>query len=248
METRTATASDSDAIRDVAARSFRASYSLSPDEIEQLLEIEFETAQLEDRLADEDTLLAVAQQDDTVVGFVEGRLAGEGLGEIHWLHVSPPARGEGAGTQLFEHATAELRERETDEIRALVLAQNQEGSEFFEQFAFEHAGRDDHEIESTTLHVEVFTDAPAEAETESHPVPGEITVEGQTQYLDHEETVSGEEGAFYLVFEDERREEHYGFYCSNCGTFSDSADGLGKVVCEECGNAHNADEWDASYL
>ena len=56
------------------------------------------------------------------------------------------------------------------------------------------------------------------------------------------------DGRFYVMFADEAREERYGFYCSNCGTFTDSVDGLGKIVCEKCDNEHRPEEWDASYL
>jgi ribosomal protein S18 acetylase RimI-like enzyme len=248
MDIRPATESDSDTIREVAEQSFRTSYALSPEEIEAIIDVEFGTDALAERLDEDSVLLYVAEDDEAVIGFVEAQVT-EGEGRLVWLHVAPPSRGQGAGTELFERATAELRDRTSDRIRAVVLSEDQEGGEFFEQFEFEEGDTGEVDIGGTTFRVEYYTDEPGESQGEESVVPDdEITVDGQRRYVDHEETIPGDEEPFLVVFEDEDRENQYGFYCTNCGTFTDSIDSLGKIVCDTCGNVHRPDEWDRSYL
>ena len=255
MSIRAADADDADRIREVAERSFAASYSLSPSEIETILEVEFAPDPLAQRIGGDDAVLFVAERDDETVGFAEGRVRDEGDGEVVWLHVHPYARGEGLGTSLFEHATDELRDRETSRLRAVVHAQNEEGSEFFDRFDFESAGTEQRQIGDHRFRFDVFTDSPGAPETAdvddgepTMPDDERITVEGEERYVDPDDEIPGDQAPFYGVYEAADRDDRYGFYCSNCGTFTGSVDGLGTIVCEECGNVHRPDEWDASYL
>jgi N-acetylglutamate synthase-like GNAT family acetyltransferase len=255
MNIRQATDGDTDRIREIAEQSFQASYALSPLDIESIVEIEFSSDPLTPRLEDENWLLLVAEDDDSILGFIEGQIIDGDTGEIRWLHVSPTDRGQGVGTKLFEQMLADLRERAVETIQAVVLADNQEGGEFFEQFAFESHDQKDREFDERTLNVEVFrseetTTDEDEEDEEQYTVPeGEqISVEGETRYLDTQESISGDEGEFLFVFEESDLAEHFGFYCTNCGTFTDSVDGQGTVICEECGNEHRPEEWDGSYL
>lgn len=252
MNVRQATGADSDRIREVAEKSFRASYALSPIDIESIVEIEFTSESLDSRFEDDDCLILVAEDDDDeVVGFTEGEVIDGSAGEIRWLHVDPTERGYGIGTELFERVLADLRERAVEEIHAVVLADNQEGGEFFQQFEFEPEDTVDREFDDRTLNVEVYRDETHQSEeTKAYTVPegGEITVDGQTRYLEPEESISGDEGEFLFVFAEESRTDRFGFYCTNCGTFTDSVDGQGTVICEECGNEHRPEEWDDSYL
>lgn len=255
MNVRQAIADDAERIREIAEQSFQASYALSPLDIEAIIEIEFAAEPLTSRLDEDGQLLLVAEEDDSILGFVQGRVIDGDSGEITWLHVSPTDRGQGVGTELFEHMLADLRERAVEEIHAVVLADNQEGGEFFKQFEFETHDQTDREFDERTLNVEVYRNQRVDAgqeenEEEEYTVPeGEqITVEGETRYLDSQEAISGDEGEFLFVFEESDLEEHFGFYCTNCGTFTDSVDGQGTVVCEECGNEHRPEEWDGSYL
>ncbi|MEF8822024.1 MAG: GNAT family N-acetyltransferase [Halovenus sp.] len=155
MNVRQASAGDSDRIREIAEQSFQASYALSPLDIEGIIELEFTSDRIGSRL--DDGLILVAEGDDgAILGFVEGVVTDEGCGEIRWLHVAPTERGYGVGTELFERVLTALRERMVDEIHATVLADNQEGGEFFQQFEFESQETVDREFDERTLTVELY--------------------------------------------------------------------------------------------
>lgn len=251
MELRQATEGDSDRIKEIAEDSFRASYALSPLDIESVVDIEFEHDSLRSRLDDDDHVLFVAEGEEGIVGFSEGHVRDDDIGEIRWLHVDPTSRGYGVGTELFERVLADLRERVAEDVQAVVLAGNQEGGEFFKQFEFESVDQSEREFKERELQVELYREAgAAEEEDEEYTVPEdkEISVDGETRYLDPHEAISGDEGQLLFVFEDDDRADHLGFYCTNCGTFTDAVDGQGKVVCENCGNEHRPEEWDGSYL
>jgi len=252
MEIRQATEKDSDRIREIAEESFRASYALSPLDIESIVEIEFASDALSSRLDDEGHILVVAE-DEEIMGFSEGRARDDESGEIRWLHVDPTDRGRGVGTALFERVLADLRERVVEDVQAAVLAENQEGREFFERFEFESYDQTDRAFEERQLQVELYRESgvvPEESQEEGYTVPEDeqISVDGETRSLDPHETISGDKGELLFVFATPDHEEHFGFYCTNCGTFTDAVDSHGTVVCENCGNEHRPDEWDGSYL
>ena len=251
MRIRETTADDSDHIRAIAEDSLQASYALSPLDIEAILEAEFADDRFAGRVDDDDRIVLLAESDDTFLGFVEAHTIAGDYGEIEWLHVDPTARGNGVGTELTERVLAELRERAVEGVRAVVLGQNQEGGEFFEQFGFKPSDQTDRNYGDRTLHAERYSNIESEwAVEDANTVPesGVIHVDGRSRFIDPHESISGDEGAFLLVFEEEGREERLGFYCTNCGSFTDSVDGGGKVICENCGNVHNPEEWDESYL
>lgn len=251
MKIRDPTESDSARIRDIAEQSFQASYAFSPLDIESIIEAEFEDEIIAARLDDDENILLVAERDGSLLGFAEARIMPDERGEIVWLHVDPTERGQGVGTDLIERIIAELRERVVEGIQARILAQNQEGSEFIERFQFEPSDQTDRELGGQTLHAEIYSTVEAEQTDKAEqtvPESGEIDVEGQTRFIDPRESISGDEGKFLFVYEEDNREDRFGLYCTNCGSFTESIDGDGKVICETCGNVHNPDEWDGSYL
>jgi len=257
MEIRPAIEDDTERVQNIAQQSFQSSYSLSPQDIETITSVRFDDAAIAECIQSDDDRLLVADDDDLIVGFAVTHLTEDGDGEIQWLHVDPAARGQGTGTKLFEQAAAQLRERTAEHVHAVVMAQNEEGNQFFEQWGLEHGDNEQRAIGEQTYRMQIFTATPEEFEdeedmteddTESIPQDEELEVNGETRYVDTEEEIPGDDGRFYVVYTDENYEEQYGFYCSNCGTFTDSVDGQGTIVCEECGNVHRPDDWDMSYL
>ena len=295
MDVRPAEASDGEAIGSVVRRSTRASYALSPQVIDGIVEAysgEAVAERLEGgragddgeeddgQVGDDRRVYLVAETDEEVVGFAEGRLAGDDVGEIVWLHVAPAGRGVGVGTELFEHLHDELEERGATHVRALVLADNQEGEEFFERFDLEKLAETEVEHAGFELTAHVFatdeaavddesmtrrsgddrTEAPS-ADTGTAPdddvdtveyaealdVPDTTEDEGREVFVG-DDPIPGNEAPFFRTYTDEAREEHYGYYCGNCGSTQTPMGEMERIECSNCGNVHRADEWDAAYL
>lgn len=258
MDVRPAEAADGEAVGSVVRRSLKASYALSPEAIDEIV-AEYAGDAVADR-PDGGAVRLVAEQDGRVVGFAEGRLTDGGVGEIVWLHVSPGGRGQGAGTELFERTRAELEDRGATHVRAQVLADNQEGEAFFERFDLhELAGT---EVERAGVEFDAHFYAADEAAVESDgatlvddaggdsepvDVPDSVTVDGRDVYVD-DEPIPGSEAPFFRTFDDEAGEDHWGYFCSNCGSTATAMDELERLECRDCGNVHRADEWDAAYL
>lgn len=60
-----------------------------------------------------------------------------------------------------------------------------------------------------------------------------------------DERLRGLTGPFYAVYDDEQKQ---GWYCSNCDALGVAADPMGRLKCNQCGNIHQSNEWDAGYL
>ncbi len=240
---------DGEAIRDIAGRSLRASYGLSPETIEVLVEEYHADERLDELASDDNSVLIVAEDDDEPIGFAEGEV-GDEYGEVHWHHVAPEGRGRGAGTSLFERMEETLQERGAERVQANVLSDNMEGAQFFEKFGYGEAGTDQVEINGEEHAVNVFVpEADAETErTDPGSVPETVEDEGETLYVARDEEMGGEKGPFYPLFSDREEENPYAFWCSHSETVVAAGDDLGRLECSECGNVHRADDWDAGYL
>lgn len=250
MELRSATTDDGDAIRDVAHRSFRASYSLSPRDIDGLVEEQLADDALAGRIDDTDAVVVVAEHEGEVVGFVDGAVA-DGTGELRWLHVSPEDRGLGAGLELVERARTELSGDGDAALRIRVLAANSEGTAFAEHLGLERVDRTEVDFDGESFVENVYSTDSRGEETTHDPsdptvdVPETVTVDGDELTVTNERVPGDEAPFFVLVRTDGGR---YGFFCSNCGSSDPTVDELDRVKCEECGNLHRPDDWDDAYL
>ncbi|NHN48522.1 GNAT family N-acetyltransferase [Halostella sp. JP-L12] len=258
MEVREPDSVDGEVIRDIAGRSLRASYGLSPDTIDATVRQFHDDERLDELIDDEDSVLVVAEDEfegeEEVVGFAQGELADDGHGEVNWHHVAPEARGQGVGTELFEEIEAALQDRGGESIRANVLSDNMEGAQFFERFGYAEDHTSDVEIDGEDHAVNVFV---PEDESESDAGdqrldPGEIpeTVEdeGETKYVKRDHEIPGEKGPFFELYSDEALEDLYAYWCSHSENVVAAGDDQGRLECSECGNVHRADEWDDGYL
>lgn len=72
------------------------------------------------------------------------------------------------------------------------------------------------------------------------------TSDGVSVLVSTEEWEVGSKGPFFIVYRSEA-DERYGFLCSNCDTFDNTMDTMGRIVCNKCGNTRKADEWDAAH-
>lgn len=249
MEIRSAEASDCSRVATVAHDSLRSSYALSPDEIETLVQHEFDAETLAERLDDPQTLVLVAEHTagdrKAIQGFVEVLTDEERT--IRWLHVDPEARGNGIGTALLERVGDAGPETP---LAAHILEDAVEGGEFLERFGLEKEGNDHLEVNGTEFAVAVFAEGHGtqDGNQPTIPVPESVPGDGSDRFVARDERIPGREAPFFATYSEADYSNLYGYFCSNCGSTNVAADGLDRVECGECGNLHVADQWDDSYL
>jgi len=251
MEISHAEPSDRPAIRDIARRSLQASYSLSPQAITGAIEEWYDEQRLEESLEDEDHILQVAEEDEQVVGFSESTLADSPLiGEddeadrkatILWIHVDPAYRGNGYGSALFEGTLSLLHEKGAGLVQGRVLADNTEGTGFYESRGFEAVGRSEVTVDGRALIERRYVEEPSGME------PLELD-SGGTVYIDRDGAETGSLAAFHVVYNDPEGEERYGYYCSSCDELANSMDAMGRIECDACGNSRKPARWDSAYM
>lgn len=66
-----------------------------------------------------------------------------------------------------------------------------------------------------------------------------------TVYVSPDELERGSKGPFYVVYASPDGGERWGFLCSSCDSLDAAMDTMGRIVCNECGNTHKPEEWDA---
>jgi len=251
LEIRAAVPEDAGTVRAVASRSMQRSYGsfLEASTIDAAVDDWFGRDRFEDLLGDPTAIVLVAEADGTVVGFSQGHVVetpSGSTGTVHWLHVAPNHRGRGIGEQLFEHTSEALTERDVDRIRGLVLAANERGAAFYRAMGLEEVGRQEVELGGESRAELVFAEpeAPGAGAEERQPV-ATTTEEGETLYVDYEESEIGSKAPFFAAYRTADRETRYGWFCSNCESFDTAMDPMGRIVCNQCGNRHKATRWDA---
>jgi GNAT superfamily N-acetyltransferase/ribosomal protein S27AE len=250
VDVRPASREDAGSIRAVAETSLQTSYSLSPVEIETILERVFGEEVLTDRLKTGDGAMFVAEcPDESDEPVVAGMAEIDADSTLRWLHVDPEFRGRGVGTALFERARAEATRR-NEPPTARVLQAAAEGGGFLEQFGLEQAGTDvlAFDAEEFPEHVYTVTGSGSAPNEPAVEVPSTVSVEGTEATLDRDDPVPGTEAPFFALFGQTDDDRRYGFFCSNCGRHDVAGDGLDRLECEHCGNVHRADSWDDAYL
>lgn len=247
MDVRGATAADRSAIREIARESLRASYSLSPEQLDGLLDSVFADDALGDRVEAADTAILVATDDGRPVGFVEVAL-GE-VATLRWLHVRSEERGRGIATSLVEAARRDFTSPDRS-LEARVLEAASEGGGFLERFGLERADSEEVEIGGEQYHELVYTAGLVrhDANEPLVEVPETVAVDGEDRPLALEEPIPGTTAPFFQLYSDGSREERYGYFCSSCASTAVVADGLDRLECGECGNHHLAEDWDDAYL
>ncbi|WP_372480908.1 GNAT family N-acetyltransferase (plasmid) [Halomicrobium sp. HM KBTZ05] len=250
MNVRPAASDDRERIRTIARDCLQSSYALSPQQIEMILEEEFSDTALDGLFDDDDRTVLVAEETaettPSVFGFVTVQIGTEAT--IRWLHVDPETRGDGIATALFDHVRETVGETP---IRACILEDAVEGGTFPEHLDLEQSSHDQIQIGGEAFAVTVFTER---SETHSPddptvPIPESVTVDGDDHPVDRNESIPGREAPFFVIHSSGAgTTESYGYFCSQCGSTEIAADSLERLECENCGNAHRADEWDDAYL
>ena len=241
MEIRKADLRDRPAIRDVARRSLQASYSLEPSAIAAAIRKWYDEDHLAEALSDEDKLLLVVDVDGQVVGFSESLITDDDSAQLSWLHIDPFHRGENYGEALFKATQDHLEAQGITTLQGRVLADNRDGPAFYEGQGLSKVGESEVEIDGEN-HIEYIY-----ANIEARGIePQEL--DGETRYVDYDNTKTGSFGPFYPIYNDQLGQELYGNLCSNCGHAPVGMDTMGRLKCDECNNASRPTRWDAAYL
>lgn len=249
MNVRPATDADRADIETTVRRSLRASYALSPQEIETVLEAEFGPDELAGRIdGDGDHLFVVTgssiERDDVdAVGFAE--LADDGT--LRWVHVHPDAREQGFGTALVERVQDE-QSSQSAPFTARMLESTNDGGRFLERFGLDRVESRTREFGSQRLDVTLFA-REGQAQDPTEPtvdVGDETVVDGDLVSVRRDSGLAGTQAPFYPLGEDE--EQPVGFVCAQCGSADVTGDGLDRLECNDCGNSHRPDDWDSAYL
>jgi ribosomal protein S18 acetylase RimI-like enzyme len=267
MELRESETTDTERVRELAESTITASYALSPQQIEALLEENFGEDQLENTFEDADSVILVAEngvdgEESTIAGVVKATVT-EDAGEVRWLFVDPEHRGNGIGTRLFDTAVETLREQGVEQVSVSTLEANREGGQFPERFGFERTDDRSVEVVGESLVEYVYVESAETDESTSESAADLPNTEaendtttataddGQQVYLDLAEEDSGTEAPFFVVYTDEEFTDQFGYYCANCGSLDTTMDDMGRVECSECSNTHaerSGEAYDDSYL
>ncbi|WP_266082534.1 GNAT family N-acetyltransferase [Haladaptatus caseinilyticus] len=272
MKLREPTQSDTERIRELTESTMTASYALSPQQIDNLVEDQFTEDRITGLVESSESIVLVLEDEDweTIVGLTEAHLD-ENTGEVRWLFVDPEHRGKGVGTQLFEVITEKLREHGAEQIKAGTLDANREGGQFFEQANFEKMNDRHVEYGDETFIENVYAQTPAGTDVSSNSASSEVdpaemelpdtethhgvtaatTSDDQKVYINRDEAESGTEEPFFATYVDEEYSEQFGYYCSNCGSMDIATNAQDQIECTQCGNIHSAksaESYDDSYL
>jgi ribosomal protein S18 acetylase RimI-like enzyme len=141
METREAKHDDIPAIQEVAHRSWETDYPdvLSRETIDEAVEEWYSEERLAEERSSEDAVLLVVQDSGGVVAFSHAAWE-EDSGDVLRLYVRPDRRQEGIGRHLLERTCDRLLARDVERVKAMVLADNDLGNDFYESMGFEQTG------------------------------------------------------------------------------------------------------------
>ncbi|WP_408956768.1 N-acetyltransferase family protein [Natrinema sp. 74] len=161
MEIRPATRGDHEQIRAVARETWHDTYDeLDAETIDETIDEWYGDDFLETALSKPGTAFIVAEVDSAerdsasgrttsddgeIVGFAHGVVTAE-EGDVLRLSVHPDHQGEGTGTALYERLREDLRDFNMKRMRAIDLASNEGGREFYEAHGFEPTDEDEVEI------------------------------------------------------------------------------------------------------
>ncbi|WP_226039706.1 GNAT family N-acetyltransferase [Natrinema sp. DC36] len=157
MEIRPAIRDDREQIRAVARETWHDTYDELDDEtIDETIDEWYGDEALETALSKPGTAFLVAEADGDLVGFTHGVVTAE-EGDVLRMSVHPDHQGEGIGTALYERLREDLRDFNMERMRAIDLASNEGGREFYETHGFEPTDEDEVEIGGKRRREVVYT-------------------------------------------------------------------------------------------
>lgn len=247
MEIRSLTPGDAEAIRRIAQASLESSYSdiFDEDTILHAVKEWYSPEAFDDYLDSDEMVFWIAVEDEQPVAFSQSHVLEDiEKGRILWLHVYPDYRGRGIATALLEETRDLLHDRGIERVTSLVIADNEEGNEFYQEHGFSKLYGRTIQIAGKEHTENVYGEPGAEpGELEPWSTPG-----GPEVYIDFDETNHGSKGVFFALYNDPTRDDRFGWFCSNCESPDTVMDPMGRIECPRCGNRRKATRWDAAYL
>lgn len=161
---RAAATADAPAIEDVASDCWEHDYPdvISRESIREGVSEWYDVDRLTEAIEDDATLVLVAETESgALVGFAHAVLDLE-MGDILRLYVAPSHRGGGIGRDLLHETVDELAAEGADMIRAMVLAENDAGTEFYRSAGFKRVDEGETRIGDESYREAVFERAVAE--------------------------------------------------------------------------------------
>ncbi|ELY54750.1 N-acetyltransferase GCN5 [Natronolimnohabitans innermongolicus JCM 12255] len=140
IELRPAALEDREEIRTVARETWHDTYDeLDAETIDETVDDWYGDERLERALSEPGTAFLIAERGDEIVGFTHG-VVSEAEGDVLRMSVHPDHQGEGIGTALHERLCEDLQDFNMRQMRAIDLASNEGGQEFYEKQGFERTG------------------------------------------------------------------------------------------------------------
>lgn len=141
VEIRQAGKDDVDAIRAIAEKTWRDTYTdiLSEDTIERVVKRWYSPENLEEQV--ESPFFIVADDSD-VIGFAHATFMGRSA-QLHRIYLDPDHQRSGIGTALYQEIERLLSEKAVERIELEVLAANEKGLEFYTGQGFEERREED---------------------------------------------------------------------------------------------------------
>jgi len=165
---RAAATGDAPAIEDVASDCWEHDYPdvISRESIREGVSEWYAVDRLTEAIDDETTLVVVGETEaGAVVGFAHAVVDLE-MGDILRLYVAPSHRGDGIGRELLRETVDELAAEGADLIRAMVLADNDAGTQFYRSAGFERVDESQTRIGEESYREAVFERPVAERAVE----------------------------------------------------------------------------------
>ena len=71
--------------------------------------------------------------------------------------------------------------------------------------------------------------------------------DGTTVYVSSREGDRGSKAPFHVTYNSPEGDAKYGWFCTNCESFDNAMDAMGRIECNRCGNRRKPTEWDAAH-
>ena len=130
---------DAERLKEIGVTGWETTYAgfVEPENRRRYLNGAFwSVEQLRSVIAEEASIVLVAESDERTIGFITVEPHEEGEYELTRLYVDPHARSGGVGRRLWDVALDDLRARNVSGVLVNVFGDNRAGRRFYERLGF----------------------------------------------------------------------------------------------------------------